>query len=97
MRKHIPVEESFAKWRSDPAYAEAYASLEEEFAVAAALIDARTHAGLSQEELAERMDTSQSTVARLESGKANTSIQTLRRFAAATGTRLRISFDPLGP
>ena len=41
MRKQIPVEESFQRWREDPAYTEAYAALEPEFAVAAALIEAR--------------------------------------------------------
>lgn len=94
MRRHIPVEEAFARWREDPTYREAHASLEEEFAIAAALIEARASAGLSQEEVADRMQTSQSAVARLEGGKANMSVQTLRRFAEATGTRLKISFEP---
>jgi hypothetical protein len=37
----IPVEESFAEWRKDPKYAEAYNALEGEFAVAAALIKSK--------------------------------------------------------
>ena len=40
-RKNIPVEEAFAKWRQDPAYVAAYDALEEEFALAEALIKAR--------------------------------------------------------
>ena len=35
-KKMIPVEESFAAWRKDPAYVAAYAALEDEFASAAA-------------------------------------------------------------
>lgn len=45
-------------------------------------------------ELAERMETTQSVVARLESGRVQPSTRTLEKIARATGTRLRISFDP---
>lgn len=55
--------------------------------------EARMKAGLTQEELAERMKTSQSAIARLESGRTIPSARTLVRFAKATGTRLRISFE----
>lgn len=92
-RRSISVEESFAEWRGDPAYVKAYDALDEEFALASALIDARGRAGLSQEDIAKKMQTSQPTIARLESGRGNPSIETLRRYAKATGSRLRISFD----
>jgi transcriptional regulator with XRE-family HTH domain len=39
------------------------------------------------------MGTSQSTVARLESGGAKPSLSTLRRFAQATGARVRITLE----
>lgn len=97
MRKEtIPAEDLFKEWRKDPAYVAAYASLEEEFALAATLIDARAKAGLTQEEVAERMHTTQAVIARLESGRVKPSTRTLERFAAATGMRLRISFEPTG-
>ena|SRR5688500_6002640 len=92
-QKSIPVEQSFAEWRRDPAYMKAYRALEEEFAFATALIDARSRAGLSQKDVARRMRTSQPAIARLESGGGNPSLQTLRRYAKATGMRLNISFD----
>jgi transcriptional regulator with XRE-family HTH domain len=60
--------------------------------LASALIEARAKAGLTQEQLAKRMQTTQAVVARLESGRVQPSTRTLRRLAAATGTRLRISF-----
>jgi DNA-binding XRE family transcriptional regulator len=94
-KKMIPVEASFAEWRKDPAYREAHAALEEEFALASALIEARTDANISQEEIARRMHTSQPAVARLEGGHGNPSLNTLRRYAEATGTRLRIVFEPV--
>lgn len=87
------MKELHADWMKDSAYREAYDALEEEFAVAQAIIEARMKAGLTQEELADRMKTSQSAIARLESGRSIPSARTLARFAKATGTRLRISFE----
>jgi ribosome-binding protein aMBF1 (putative translation factor) len=93
-RKPIPVETAFARWRRDPAYVEAYDSLEDEFTLVSALIAARTRAGLTQAQLAARMHTTQAVIARLEGGQTKPSTRTLERFAAATGMRLRISFEP---
>jgi len=81
------------KWKKDPAFRAEYEALEEEFALAAALIEARKHADLTQEQMAERMETSQAAIARLEGDKGNPSLKTLRRYAAATGTRLKITFE----
>ena len=93
-RKFIPVEESFKRWKKDPKYAAAYESLAEEFGLASALIEARGNADMTQEQVAEAMGTTQAVVARLESGKVRPSTRTLERFAKATGTRLRIRFEP---
>ena len=93
-RKFIPVEESFARWRKDPEFMKEYDALEEEFARAQMVLDARAHANLSQAELAERMGTSQSAIARLESGRFKPSTRTLEKLAAATGMRLRIVLEP---
>jgi ribosome-binding protein aMBF1 (putative translation factor) len=90
-RKAVPAEDAFRAWREDPAYRAAYDALHEEFTLASELIGARVRAGLSQAELATRMNTSQSAIARLESGRTRPSVRTLERLAAATGARLRIS------
>ena len=79
---------------SSPGYW-AQSSLRSEFELAAAIIDTRSKAGLTQEQLAELMDAPQSLVARIESGTHNTTLKTLERFARATGTHLRIVFEPL--
>jgi transcriptional regulator with XRE-family HTH domain len=83
------------KWMKDPAYRKEYDALEEEFALIAEVARARARAGLSQAELAKRMKTTQSAVARLESGRGLPSTRTLGRFAKATGHRLKISFEPV--
>lgn len=82
-----------AKWMKDKEYRKAHEELAAEFALARAVIDARTKAGLTQEQLAKRMDTTQSVIARLESGRTRPSTQTLERLAAATRTRLKITFE----
>jgi len=83
------------KWMKDPAYRKEYDALEEEFALIAAVAKVRIRAGLSQAQLARRMKTTQSTIARLESGRGKPSTRTLARFAKATGHRLKISFEPV--
>jgi ribosome-binding protein aMBF1 (putative translation factor) len=93
-RKFIPVEEAFAEWRKDPKYVAAYDALEEEFALASSLIQARAQADMTQEQVAQAMGTTQAVVARLEGGRVRPSTRTLERFAKATHTRLRISFEP---
>jgi transcriptional regulator with XRE-family HTH domain len=94
MKKMIPVEKAFRDWRKNAEYRKAYEALEKEFSLASEMIRARAEAGLTQAQLARRMRTTQAVVARLESGRVKPSTRTLERFAAATGMRLRISFEP---
>lgn len=88
------ISELHKKWMHEPKYRKAYEALEEEFALAKAVIRARNRAGLTQEKLARKMGTTQPTVARLESGRTRPSMRTLQRLATATGSRLLISFEP---
>jgi transcriptional regulator with XRE-family HTH domain len=53
-----------------------------------ALAAQRQAAGLSQTEVAARMGTSQSAVARLETGTADVRASTLERYAAAVGCEI---------
>jgi len=88
------VSDLHQKWLKNKEYRKVHEDLAPEFAFARAVIEARAAAGLTQEQLAKRMDTTQSVIARLESGRTRPSTQTLERLAAATGTRLKISFEP---
>ena len=85
-----PIGKLKRKWMRDPEFAVEYARLEREFAIAGVIIGARKHAMLTQKQLAERMGTSQSVIARLESGRVMPSIKTLFRIAEATGTHPEI-------
>ena len=89
----IPLKKVAKRWMKEPGFREGYDALEDEFALASQLIEARSRAGLTQAEVAERMGTSQSTVARLESGTGTPSLSTLKRFAQATGARIRVTLE----
>jgi ribosome-binding protein aMBF1 (putative translation factor) len=86
----IPFEVFKARMLANPEVKREYDALEAEFEIAAELIQARARAGLSQAELAERMGTSQSAIARLESGRTLPSAKTLLRFAKATGSKVEL-------
>ena len=71
----------------------------------AGLTAQRRSAGLSQTEVAARMGTSQSAVARLETGDADVRVSTLERYAAAVGSQVAwlartqpgVAADPAAP
>jgi len=86
----IPFKEFMAESLADPEVKREYDALAPEFEIAVELIGARKRAGLSQAELAERMGTSQSAIARLESGQTLPSTKTLLRFAEATRSKVEL-------
>jgi transcriptional regulator with XRE-family HTH domain len=69
-----------------------YEAMADEYAFARELIAARARAGMSQGEVAQRMGTTQSVVARLESGKLP-SMRTVQRFAQAVGGHLVLRIE----
>ena len=70
-----------------------YAQADAEFSLIEAMITARRDARLTQAELAQKIGTTQSAIARLEAGRVSPSITTLRRYAEAPGHQLRVSFS----
>lgn len=83
----IELEDLKKRLLSDLATLEEYNAQAPHFAIARELIGARVRAGLTQAQVAERMQTAQSTVARMESGKSLPSLRSLTRYAEATGSR----------
>jgi ribosome-binding protein aMBF1 (putative translation factor) len=73
---------------ADPAARAEYDRLAPEYEIASALITARKRAKLSQEQLAQRMKTTQTAIARMESGRHMPSMKTITRYAKATGSRI---------
>ncbi len=94
MRTH---EELKALALSDPEVRAEYERIErEEMPMLDAILKARRETGLTQAQVAERMGTKASAVARLENalvtGKHSPSIATLQKYAAAMGKKLEVSF-----
>lgn len=75
-----------------PGVKAAYDELDDEFRFLDEILKARHAAGLTQGKVAERVGTTQSAVARLESGagRHSPSIATLQRYASALGYRLEL-------
>lgn len=89
----LKVSDLAKEWLKDPEFKAEYDALEDEFNLAAALIQARSLAAMTQEQVAAAMGTTQAAIARLESGRSLPSTRTLKRFADATGLKLRIGFE----
>ena len=79
----------------NPAVKREYDALEDEFSLISELLKARTRAKLTQAQVARRMGTSQSAVARLESGRSP-SLASLRKYAKATGSKVEIRLAKAG-
>lgn len=78
---------------NDPAFRAERERLRPQFEFRKALIGARLQLGWTQKELAERMGTKQSAIARLESGTQMPTLDTLFRLAAALGVDFTITPD----
>ncbi|HEY1631704.1 MAG TPA: helix-turn-helix transcriptional regulator [Rhizomicrobium sp.] len=81
------------KQMKDPEFRREFDALEEEFALARELISARARAKLTQREVARRMRTSQSAVARMESGRGLPSTSSLVKYARAVGRKIEIKLS----
>jgi ribosome-binding protein aMBF1 (putative translation factor) len=78
-----------AQLLANPAVRQAYKAQAPEFELA------RMKAGLTQGDVAARMGTTQSVVARIESGRGTPSMRTVQRFASAVGARAVVRMEPL--
>jgi ribosome-binding protein aMBF1 (putative translation factor) len=97
MKVHV-YDEMLKEELKDPVFRKEYDELEEEFEVAKQVIDLRLKKGLTQKELAEKVNTSQSCIARLESGTyQNMSLSFLRRVGEALGVQPHVKFEKLRP
>ena len=88
----LDSKKALAKAKLRPGFTAAWDALEEEYAALDALITERKTAGLTQEELADRMGTTKSATSRLESSlrneKHSPSFATLKKYAHACGKKL---------
>lgn len=74
----------------NPEVRKEYDALQDEFNLIDQLVTMRTSAGLTQEEVANKLGTNKSNISRLERGKGNPSWSTLNKYAAACGFRVKL-------
>mgnify|MGYP003393456163 CR=1 FL=1 len=67
-----------------------YDALAPKYALITAMLDARNKRGMTQAEIARRAGTTQSAIARFESGRANPTLEFATRLSSALGAKLEI-------
>lgn len=75
----------------DPEWKKEYDALEVEFSIITQMLEKRLAKGMTQKQLAEKVGTKQSAIARLESGNSNPSVAFLEKISKALGGKLQIS------
>jgi ribosome-binding protein aMBF1 (putative translation factor) len=76
---------------NDPEFAEGFESGYQEFKIGVLLRMAREEAGLTQEQLAERMKTKKTAISRIENHAEDIKLSTLEKFAQALGKKIEIN------
>lgn len=76
----------------DPKFRETLKETELEYQIARAVIAKRIKKGLTQEQLADKIDTKQSVISRVENAKTVPSLSLLRRIAIALEADLQVKF-----
>lgn len=74
----------------EPAFKKAYDDLGLEFALIDAMIRQRVKKGITQKQLAEKIGTKQSSIARFESGNYNPSLAFVQKLAGALGAKINV-------
>lgn len=81
----------------DPEFAEDLESGYADFKIGVLLRQAREEAGLTQAELAQRMETQKSAISRIENHAGDIRLSTLERYATALGRNLSLELKPFRP
>lgn len=96
MTKRISHESAKSRLLKKPEIKKAYEAVDIELELLETMLKARTHAGLTQSEVAAIMGTTTSVVGRIETGGGSKghspTLATLQRYARALGYHLKINF-----
>ena len=79
-----------AEMMKDPEFKKAYDDLELEFKLISAILDQRIRKGVTQKQLAERIGTKQSAIARFESGTSNPTLAFVKKLSEALDLKLTV-------
>ena len=84
--------EYLSKQLKNPAIKKNYDKYGKQLEIAYKILQARKQAGISQAQLAKKIDTKQSNIARMEAGEQNFTTETMEKIAAALNRKLEIDF-----
>lgn len=87
------LEDDLKKRLKNPEFKKAWEDSEIEYQLSRVLIEKRLAKKISQRGLAEKANTTQAVISRIEAMNSNPSIGLLKRLAEALGVKLRISFE----
>lgn len=90
----LRFDDYLAEKLKDPVWREGYEKVRQENEPLRAILRARVEKGMTQAQIAKRMGTTQSSIARVEAGKSHPTIPFMQRLAEALDMRLEIKFLP---
>ncbi len=96
MNKRPTIEEGKAQAMLDPEFKEEYEALENTYQMKRKMIAMRRAAGMSQEQMAEKLGTKKSAISRLESisGENSPRLATVEDYARVLGYQVKVEFEP---
>lgn len=89
-QKYVLFDDMMRDALRDPKFKKAYEALKPKYDLIRAILDARINHGVTQKELARRVGTTQSAIARFESGAGNPTLAFLSKVSEAVGARLEV-------
>ncbi len=89
-QKYVIFQDWLHESLRNPEFRKAYDSLAPKYALINAMLDARNKKGMTQAEIARRAGTTQSAIARFESGRTNPTLEFASRLSRALGAKLEI-------
>lgn len=91
-KNFIPFSEIEKKWFADPKFKKVYDELQPKYDLIRKILDKRLEKNMTQAQLAKKVGTGQSAIARLETPGSNPSFKFLLRVAKALDSKLEINF-----
>jgi ribosome-binding protein aMBF1 (putative translation factor) len=88
--EYVTLDDWHRESMKDPEFRKAYEALKPKYDLIRAILDARIKRGVTQAVLAKRVGTTQSAIARFESGQGNPTLEFLSKVSAAVGARLEV-------
>ena len=76
--------------KSDPEFAEGFDAGYESFKIGAVLRQARKESGLTQEQIAQKLNTKKSAISRIENHAEDIRLSTLEKFVEALGKKMQV-------